>query len=119
MKCLLPALHWGLGGGWGQLLPFCQPTIINTPLLQSISDVTFSGLCGFVTFPYFVPNKDSSRGGWACGEPCVIQGALNQREPFQTAGSSWGQHLGSPATAAAYSCGCDVVLPSQELLTFS
>ena len=116
MKCLLPGLHVVGEGVWGQLLPSCQQTIINPPLLQSIPDVSFSGLCGLVTFPYFVPNKDGSSGAGPAASP-LIQRVLNQREPSrqQTAPGVSSSGLWPPAalvTAAAHSCGCDVELLS-------
>lgn len=123
MKCLLPGLHVVGEGVWGQLLPSCQQTIINPPLLQSIPDVTFSGLCGSVTFPYFVPNKDGSSGAGPAVSP-LIQRVLNQREPSrqQAAPGVSSSGLWPPAalaTAAAHSCGCDVMLLSRAFLTLS
>lgn len=120
MKCLRPGPPlWWWWGCWDQLPPCCQQAIINPPLLQSISDVTFSGLCGLVTFPYFVPDKDGSDGAGPAVSP-LIQRTLNQRQQAAPGVSSEG--LWPPAalaTAAPHACGCDVVLSSQQFLTFS
>lgn len=99
MKCLLPGPYLGWGG-WGWLLLSCQQTIINPSLLQSISDVTFPGLCGSVTFLYFVPNKDSSNGAEPAASP-LTQRVLNQREPSGTASTSWGQRHGALSTCCS------------------
>lgn len=76
-----------LGGGWSRLLPACQQTTINPPLLQSISDVTFSGLSGSMTFPYFVPNTEGSSGARRETSP-LIQRALHQRDGGRLLGSA-------------------------------
>lgn len=79
---------WGCSWGW--ILPSCQQTIINFPLLQLISDVTFSGLCGSITFPYFVPNKEGSNGAKPVANP-LIQNVLNQWDSRKLLGSApWG-----------------------------
>lgn len=104
-----------LGGWLGLLLPSCQQTTINPPLLQSISDVTFPGLCGSVTFPYFVPNKDGSNGAGPVANP-LTQKTLNQREARGQQVTPGASPMGlwppaALATLAAYSRNCDAALP--------
>lgn len=113
MKCLLPGPY--LGGRMGLLLPSCQQTIINPPLLQSISDVTFPGLCGSVTFLYFVPNKDGSNGAKPAAST-LIQRVLNQREPSGTPSTSLGLCHGAPSTCCSSHLQCILAAVTWSLL---